>query len=63
MKKLKGAPNVVQYLECFYNTDSRNRVIQNLVMEFCELSLAQKLYSDVKMNDLIPMEHIRNFTR
>ena len=39
MTLLKGAPNVVQLVEFFYSVDSRRRIIQNIVMEFCEDSL------------------------
>ena len=39
MSLLKGAPNVVQLLEFFYSLDQKQRLIQNIVMEYCEGSL------------------------
>ena len=39
MSLLKGAPNVVQMLDFFYVLDQRQRIIQNIVMEYCAGSL------------------------
>jgi len=39
MSLLKGAQNVVQLVEFFYSLDEKERLIQNIVMEFCEGSL------------------------
>ena len=43
MSLLKGDPNVVQLVEFFYSLDQKQRLIQNIVMEYCESSLEDQL--------------------
>lgn len=40
---LKGKPNVIQLLNFFYSLDSKNRLIQNSVFEFCDKNLEDVL--------------------
>lgn len=39
----KGCPNVVQMVDFFYSLDAKKRMIQNIVLEFCDMSLEDKL--------------------
>lgn len=39
MTLLRGEPNVIQLVDFFYSIDQKQRLIQNIVMEFCEGSL------------------------
>ena len=43
MTLLKGSPNVVQLVEFFYSLDQKHRLIQNIVMEYCQSSLEDQL--------------------
>ena len=43
MSLLKDAPNVVQMVDFFYSLDEKERLIQNIVMEYCEGSLEDQL--------------------
>ena len=43
MSMLEGAPNVIQIVDFFYTIDSMQRLIQNIVMEYCENSLEDQL--------------------
>jgi len=40
---LKGKPNVIQLVDFFYSLDSRERLIQNSVFEFCDKNLEDVL--------------------
>ena len=39
----RGCPNVVQMTDFFYSIDEKKRIIQNIVLEFCDMSLEDKL--------------------
>ena len=43
MTLLRGEPNVIQLVDFFYSIDQKQRLIQNIVMEFCEGSLEDQL--------------------
>ena len=43
MSLLKGESNIVQLVEFFYSLDQKQRLIQNIVMEYCESSLEDQL--------------------
>ena len=43
LSMLKGAPNVIQLLDFFYSLDSKERIVQNTVMEYCQSSLEDVL--------------------
>ena len=58
---LKGAPNVIQMHEFFYSMDHKQRIIQNIVMEFCDKSLEDVLKQVVTNKRPIPMEHVKHF--
>lgn len=59
--QLKGAPNVVQLLDCFYSTDAKKRVIQNTVLEYCDNNLENLLVQAEKKNEYIPWNTIKSF--
>jgi serine/threonine protein kinase len=39
LKEMLGCPNVIQMLDFYYSKDTKQRLIQNTVLEFCESSL------------------------
>ena len=43
MTLLRGSPNVIQLVDFFYSLDQKQRLIQNIVMEYCESSLEDQL--------------------
>ena len=63
MTLLKGAPNVVQLIEFFYSLDKKQRLIQNIVMEFCEGSLEDQLRQAEKSKMPIPIQSIKHFSK
>ena len=63
MTLLKGASNVVQLVDFFYSLDKKQRMIQNIVMEFCEGSLEDQLRRAEKSKRPIPMAHIRHYAK
>ena len=63
MTLLKGAPNIVQLVEFFYSLDQKQRLIQNIVMEYCEGSLEDELRQAEKSKQPIPMSSIKHFIK
>ena len=63
MTMLKDAPNVVQLVDYFLTVDGRQRIIQNIVMEYCESSLEDELRDAEKSKQPIPMEKVKNYTK
>ena len=61
MSMLEGAPNIVQIVDFFYTIDSMQRLIQNIVMEYCENSLEDQLRHAEKTRQPVPMSHIKHF--
>ena len=55
MSLLKGETNVVQLVEFFYSLDQKQRLIQNIVMEYCESSLEDQLRIAEKTKEPIPL--------
>ena len=49
-------------LDFFYTQDSKQRIIQNIVMEFCERSLEEVLRESEKTKMPIPMETLKNIS-
>ena len=43
MTMLRGADNIIQLIDYFLTIDHRQRIIQNIVMEYCESSLENQL--------------------
>jgi len=39
LKALEGLPNVIQLVNFFYTVDSKERIVQNTVLEFCDGNL------------------------
>jgi len=48
-------------LDFFYSTDSKSRLIQNTVMEYCDMSLEDKLKEASESKTPIPMHHIKYY--
>lgn len=63
MTLLRGAPNIIQLVDFFYSLDQKQRLIQNIVMEFCEGSLEDQLRQADKTRTPLPMAHIKHFLR
>ena len=63
MAMLQGSENIVQLVDYFLTVDKRQRIIQNLVMEFCESSLEDVLREAEKTKQPIPMDKIKNFSK
>jgi len=61
---LQGKPNVIQLLDFFYTVDTKDRLIQNAVFEFCHESLEDvlKRYSEPG-SGFMPMSEVRRYTR
>jgi hypothetical protein len=47
----------------FYSVDHKQRIIQNIVLEFCEVSLEDKLKRAVKFKEAIGLDNIRCFIK
>lgn len=60
---VKGCPNVVQMLDFFYTFDPKKRMIQNIVMEFCEMSLENKLREFKYKPTGMPMSQVKHFCK
>mmetsp|Transcript_28752 Transcript_28752/g.38337 ORF Transcript_28752/g.38337 Transcript_28752/m.38337 type:complete len:91 (+) Transcript_28752:248-520(+) len=63
MSMLKGAPNVVQLEDYFLTVDGRQRIIQNIVMEYCESSMEDRLRQAEKSREPIPMSEVKHLTK
>ena len=48
-------------LDFFYTTDMKSRLIQNLVMEFCDCSLEDKLRQAEKTKKPFELVHIKHY--
>lgn len=60
---LRGKENVVQLLDFFYSIDDKQRIIQNTVLEFCDMSLEDVLKEIDFKKEYLPMKVIKNYTR
>jgi len=56
---LRGAENIVQLLDFFYSVDVKHRIIQNMVLEYCECSLESTLQRSIKEKTTIPMPELK----
>jgi glycogen synthase kinase 3 beta len=54
---LKDTENIVQMLDFFYSHDSKKRLIQNTVLEFCDSSLEDIITASI--NQPITMPEIK----
>ncbi len=59
LQALKGKPNVVQLLDFFYTVDSKQRIIQNSVFEFCDRSLEDVVKSLEKRNTYLDIGDLK----
>jgi serine/threonine protein kinase len=60
---LRGKDNVVQLLDFFYSIDDKQRIIQNTVLEFCDMSLEQVLGKLDTQKEFLPMTIMKNYLR
>jgi serine/threonine protein kinase len=63
LQALKNAPNVVQLLDFFYTVDSKQRIIQNSVFEFCDRSLEDVVKSLEKRNTYLDILDLKMLTK
>ena len=60
---LRGKENVVQMLDFFYSLDEKQRIIQNTVLEFCDMSLEDVLKDLESEKKFLPMPMVKKYTR
>jgi glycogen synthase kinase 3 beta len=60
---LRGKQNVVQLLDFFYSIDIQQRIIQNTVLEFCDMNLEDVMKNLDVTKDFIPMATIKKYSR
>lgn len=59
LQALKGVPNVVQLLDFFYTVDSKNRIIQNSVFEFCDRSMEDVIKNLERKRTFLDMQDVK----
>lgn len=61
---LRGKPNVIQLVDFFYSTDSKERLIQNSVFEFCDKNLENICeYYNKRPDVFMPMDEVKRLTK
>jgi len=60
---LRGKENVVQLLDFFYTIDDKQRIIQNTVLEYCDMSLEDVLKDLDHRRDYLPMHTIQKYVK
>lgn len=60
---LLGVPNVIQMNDFFYSMDSKHRIIQNTVLEFCDCSLEDQLRKVERTKIPMPIKIVKHFVR
>ena len=65
LSELRGKPNVIQLVDFFYSLDTKERLIQNSVFEFCDKNLEDILKDMEKQppGSFIPLDEIKRFTK
>jgi serine/threonine protein kinase len=63
LQALKGVPNVVQLLDFFYTLDSKNRIIQNSVFEFCDRSLEDVIKNLERKNSYLDIKDVKMLSK
>lgn len=64
LSALKGKPNSIQLVDFFYSLDSKERLIQNSVFEFCDKNLEDVLKElDKKQGSYLRIEDIKRYTK
>ena len=60
---LRGKENVVQLLDFFYTIDDKQRIIQNTVLEFCDMSLEDVLKELDSRRTFLPMHDVKRYIK
>ena len=60
---LRGKDNVVQLLDFFYSIDDKQRIIQNTVLEYCDMCLEDVLKELDMKKQFLPMVTLKKYTR
>ena len=60
---LRDKENVVQLIDFFYSIDSKQRIIQNTVLEFCDCCMEDVLKKHDTSRSYIPMATLKKYTR
>jgi len=47
----------------FYSLDDKKRIIQNIVLEFCDMSLEDKLREVTKQRQAMPMVQVKHYCK
>jgi len=65
LSELKGKPNVIQLIDFFYSLDTKERLIQNSVFEFCDKNLEDVLRDAEKEPPgfFIPLADIKRYIK
>ena len=63
LDRLRGCENVVQLLNIYYSKNDEQKVVQNLVFEFCHQNLEEVIQNAKEARRLIPMDDIKNYMR
>jgi renal tumor antigen len=60
---LRGEENIVQLLDFFYTIDEKQRIIQNTVLEFCDMSLEDVLKDLDSKRSYLPMKTLKKYIK
>lgn len=60
---LRGSDNIIQMLDFFYTSDDKQRIIQNMVLEYCDQSLEDLLKQADFIKEYLPMNDIKRFSK
>ena len=65
LSELQGKPNVIQLIDFFYSLDTKERLIQNSVFEFCDKNLEDVLKEAEKEPPgfFIPLADIKRYIK
>lgn len=65
LSELRGKPNLIQLVDFFYSLDSKDRLIQNSVFEFCDKNLEDILKEMEKSppGSCIPLADIKRYIK
>ena len=60
---MRGKENVIQMIDFFYTYDKDHRLIQNTVLEFCDMSIEDVIRDLIYKLEWLPMATIKKFVR
>jgi serine/threonine protein kinase len=63
LDEARGCPNVVQMTDFFYSIDWKDRIIQNIVLELCDMSLYDVLENFRVQEKAMPMAQIKHYCK